>query len=144
MTQEELGKKLGGIGKSAVQKIESGRTSMSVDKLVIICETFKVLPAHILYETFPVMRERLFGLNPAVDSTSPEAARRVAEIQSLAESKFGPRGVALLYDIYTLNDKGTERAIAYVGDLMKIKEYRKQEQTRSEDENLIKGAKMHG
>ena len=127
MTQEELGKRLGGIGKAAVQKIESGRTSMSVDKLVIICETFKVLPAHILYETFPAMRKRMFGVSEDDDGESPEAARLIAELQSQADTRFGPKGAALLYDIYTLNDKGLERAIAYVNDLVKIEDYRKSE-----------------
>ena len=120
MTQEELGKRLGGIGKAAVQKIESGRTSMSVEKLVIICETFKVLPAHILYETFPAMRKRMFGVSPDDDSENPEAARLIAELQHQADTKFGPKGAALLYNIYTLNDKGIERAIAYVDDLARM------------------------
>ena len=128
MTQEELGRRLGGIGKAAVQKIESGRTSMSVDKLVTICETFKVLPAHILYETFPAMRERMFGVSPADDGESPEAARLIAELQHQADKRYGPKGAALLYDIYTLNEKGMERAIAYVDDLVRIEDYRKSEE----------------
>ena len=128
MTQEELGRRLGGIGKAAVQKLESGRTSMSVDKLVIICETFKVLPAHILYETFPAMRKRMFGVSPDDSGANPEAARLIAELQHQADKRFGPKGAALLYDIYTLNEKGMERAIAYVDDLVRIEDYRKSEE----------------
>ena len=131
MTQEELGKRLGGIGKAAVQKIESGRTSMGVDKLVIICETFKVLPAYILYESFSAMRESMFGASNADDDASPETARYLADFQSQVETTVGPKGMALIYDIYSLNDKGMDRAIAYVGDLVRIEDYRKSEKPSS-------------
>ena len=124
MTQEELGVALG-VKKAAVQKIESGKTSIGVDKLKIICETFRVMPAHIIYGTFPALWERVYGVKVASDIPLAEDLKMIAQLESLAETRFGPKGMNLLNDIDTLNDEGVDRAIAYVGDLVRIEDYRK-------------------
>ena len=130
MTQEELGVALG-VKKAAVQKIESGRTSIGVDKLKIICEAFRVMPAHILYGTFPALWEKVYGVKAVEDIPLAEDLRMIARLESLAEARFGPRGMSLLNDVNTLNDEGLDRAIAYVGDLVRIEDYRKSEEPSS-------------
>lgn len=127
MTQEELGKALGGIGKAAVQKIESGKTSISVDKLKLICETFKVLPANILYGTIPVLWEKIYDVKAVGDTPLLDDVKLIAKLEALTEARFGPKGITLLNDMDELNNNGMDRAIAYVSDLIRIDDYRKSE-----------------
>lgn len=124
MTQEELGCALG-VKKAAVQKIESGRTSIGVDKLKLICKTFGVLPAHLLYGTFPALWADVYGLKIAGETPALKDLESLARLESLTEARFGPKGITLLKDIDILNEEGVERAIAYVGDLARIEEYQK-------------------
>ena len=129
MTQEELGTILG-VKKAAVQKIESGKTSIGVDKLKLVCKTFRVLPVNILYGSFPALWMNVHGIKIADDFPYMDDKELVAKLNALAEARFGEKGVVLLNDINALNEEGVTRAISYVGDLTKIEEYRIGEQPR--------------
>lgn len=130
MTQEELGRALGGIGKSAVQKIEAGKTSISVEKLKLLCETFRVLPVNVLYGDFPTLWKNVYNVDISEDLPCTDDKKLVAKLDALAEARFGEKGIVLLNDIHTLNEEGVNRAMSYVGDLVKIEEYRSGEQPR--------------
>ena len=122
LTQDELGRILG-VKKAAVQKIESGKTGIDTGKLALICETLGVLPASLLYGSFPSLWERVYGIK-AIGETPPlEDLRLISRLESLIEARFGSMGIALLRNMDSLNDQGIERAVAYVGDLVKIEEY---------------------
>ena len=131
MTQDELGRALG-VKKAAVQKMESGKTSIGVDKLMLICETFNVMSAHILYGTFPLLWEKVYGVKVEGGVAPLNVSKRLAELDTLAERRFGQKGIALLRDMESLNETGVERAIAYVSDLMRIEDYRKSEEPSSQ------------
>lgn len=127
MTQEELGRILG-IQKAAVQKIESGQNSnIRADKLMRLCETFRVFPSAFLYDSFPEFWKRVFGIE--LDERDPylEDMQLLIRLNALVEDRFGPRGLTLMHNIDALNEEGIERAIAYVGDLVRIEDYRKSE-----------------
>lgn len=56
LTQENLGDMLG-ISAQAVQKIESGRNSLTVSSLIIICDELNVTPEYILHGTKKTERD---------------------------------------------------------------------------------------
>lgn len=125
MTQEELGRILG-IQKAAVQKIESGQNSnIRADKLMRLCETFRVFPSTFLYGSFPEFWKSVFGIE--IDGKDPylEDMRLLGKLNALVEDRFGAGGLTLMHNIDSLNEEGIERAISYVRDLSKIDEYRK-------------------
>ena len=126
MTQQQLGDALG-VKKAAIQKMESGKSGIDADKLVVICDTLRVLPAFLLYGSFPSLWKAVYGVD-AIDDTPPvDDLRLLSRLESLIEAKFGPAGIALLRNMDTLNEHGIERAIAYVDDLVKIEDYRESE-----------------
>ena len=128
MTQEELGRVLG-VKKAAVQKIESGRTGIGVDKLKLACKALRVLPAYLLYGSVPALWEEICGVRPTRKDPLLEDAELLARLDSLTEARFGPGGVTLLNDMDALNERGVDRAIAYVGDLVRIEDYRKSKES---------------
>lgn len=130
MTQEELGRALGGIGKSAVQKIEAGKSSITVDKLKLVCETFRVLPVNVLYGDFPALWKNVYNVDISEDLPYMDDKELIAKLDALAEARFGEKGIVLLNDINSLNEEGVSRAMSYVGDLVKIEEYRIGEQPK--------------
>ena len=125
LTQEELGKALGGIGKAAIQKIESGRTSIGVDKLMVLCELFKVFPSSILYGGLTPFWDVVGAAGEGADSPSLKDEHLLGRLDALAEERLGPKGLSLIVEISHLNDEGIERAAAYVSDLAKIEGYRR-------------------
>ena len=129
MTQEEHGTILG-VKKAAVQKMESGKTSIGVDKLMLVCKTFRVLPVSVLYGDVPALWKNVYNVDLSSDLPRMDDRKLVAKLDALAEARFGEKGIVLLNDINALNEEGVKRAISYVGDLVKIEEYRIGEQPR--------------
>lgn len=125
MTQEGLGSILG-IQKAAVAKIESGKSAnMRIDKLMLLCRTFNMFPASLLYGDSPTLWTSVFNVEIGSDVIPLEETAAIAKIHAIAEVRFGPKGIALLDAVSGLNEKGVERAAAYLNDLAKIKEYRR-------------------
>lgn len=125
MTQEELGSVLG-IQKAAVAKIESGKSAnMRIDKLMLLCRTFNMFPASLLYGNSPALWTSVFNVEIGGDVIPLEETAAIAKIHAIAEARFGPKGIALLDAVSGLNEEGVERAAACLNDLAKIKEYRR-------------------
>ena len=125
LTQEELGIALGGIGKSAVQKIESGKTDVGANKIKVLCKVFKVLPSALLFDSFLDFWQETFNIKLNPGDPYLRDMENLTELNALAEARFGVDGVGLLYNIDSLNEIGIDRAVAYVNDLSKINEYLK-------------------
>ena len=107
--------------------MESGRTGIDAGKLVLICETLRVLPVNILYGSFPSLWEKVYGVEAIGDVPPLDDLKLLSKLESLVEARFGPKGITLLKDMDSLNDQGVERAIAYVSDLVRIEDYQKSE-----------------
>ena len=124
MSQEKLGSVLG-IQKAAVQKIEAGTSNIRADKIGLLCETFKVLPSALLFDSFKELWNRTFKMELSHNITYPQDVKTLEAVNALLEKRFGPNALFLIYSVVYLNETGIERAISYVSDIARIDDYRK-------------------
>lgn len=124
MTQEGLGAILG-VKKAAVQKIEAGVTNIRADKIGILCETFKVLPSALLFDSFKELWNRTFKMEISNNISYPADVKTLEAVNTLLEKRFGPNALFLIYSVVYLNETGIARAISYVSDIARIDDYRK-------------------
>ena len=126
LTQDELGLLLG-IKKAGVQKIEAGKSNIGVDKLMILCETFRVFPSSILYGGLTPFWDVVGDVGEGTATIPLDDEYLLGRFDALAERRLGTKGMALIVEISHLNDKGMDRTTTYVRDLMRIEDYRKSE-----------------
>ena len=125
MTQEELGAILG-VQKSAVQKIESGRSSnLCADKIRALCETFNTFPSKFLYDTDEDFWARVMEFKEGQESNHVADFMKDAVASKILDQELGMGGFRMFHGLVRLNEEGVERVRSYVDDLTKIKEYRK-------------------
>ena len=121
MTQQELGEILG-VHKAAIQKYESGKVGLSVEKIKILCRTFKKYPRHFIYETDAEFTEDIFG--------SPSKKYRLISDEDLQEllgkmlNHMDDDIISLLDIIYSLNHSGRARLRDHGCLLLKIDDFR--------------------
>lgn len=96
-----------------------------MDKIKALCKVFKVLPSSLLFGSILEFWKETFGIELDANEPHHTNTEQLLTLNALAEARFGRKGVVLLHSIDCLNEKGAERAIAYVNDLTRISEYRK-------------------
>lgn len=112
MTQEELSIKLG-VTKHSVQKYENGAiVNLKVHTIRTLCELFEVPPMFFVYEYDDLKKAYLDTLfsAPFYKKWSSDNHYR-----------------ATIFKASSLNDLGLKRLDDYIGDLLKINEYKDDE-----------------
>ena len=109
MTQEELSKKLG-VTKHSVQKYENGSiVNLKADTIRTLCDLFKVPPAFFIYEYEELTEAYLdtFFAEQFYEKLTGDSYYRTTIVK-----------------ISSLNTEGLNRVNDYIGDLLKINEYK--------------------
>lgn len=133
MSQEMLGSILG-IQKAAVEDLESGRNSnLRADTIKLLCETFHEYPGVLLYGRNHNYWDRMLANKVGdekhlldTEKHGLSDGRMLFMIKSAVEDLLGAKGLTLMNDVRLLNDMGMKRAKVLIADLLKIKEYQKE------------------
>lgn len=116
MTQEELGAHLG-VTKASIQKYENGSiVNLKVETIKKMCELFQVPPFQFIYPE--ATEEQIVEWY----ANTPE---HVENYEKILKNRYGEMALQVLKASYKLNDKGNEKMLEYVNDLLLIKKYKK-------------------
>ena len=125
MTQEELGAVLG-KSPSEIEAIESAE-SPNLDSIVIraLCETFGRFPREFLYDSEREFWDRAMGLDARNEGDYVSSFLRSPVASDIVSRELGEPGFAMLGMLVEINLEGIDLVRAYVEDLTKIDDYRK-------------------
>lgn len=108
MTQEELGAILG-VSKSTVQKYESGKVPLSVDKIRILCRVFKEYPRMFIYDDEEFVRD-VFGI---VGPINPDSIPKDFAYLRYIEQNLEKDVIAILYASIRLSPDDRKKVLQY-------------------------------
>ena len=120
MTQEELGNLLG-ITKSAVQKIESGKTELTADRIRCLCRIFKIYPRFFVYDSEIEYIHDLFGEPNPFEVEHFMKYPKIPYVEHVISQDM----LSIMRLVIALNHDGRKRLFEYAQVLSKVSDFKR-------------------